>query len=53
MMKIVLLLLLLLFVSEYEGHVFRYHRHRRHAPRPSGMYRISPTTGVHIALPSE
>jgi hypothetical protein len=48
-MKIVLFLLLL-FVAEYDGHFSRY---RRNAPPPSGKYRISPKTGVRIALPSE
>jgi hypothetical protein len=49
MMKIVLVLLLL-FVAEYDGHLFRYHRR---APPSSGKYRVSPKTGVRIALPSE
>jgi len=52
MMKVILLLLLLL-VSEYDGHLSRYHRYRENSPLPSGKYRISPKTGVRIALPSE
>ncbi len=51
-MKIVVLLLLVL-VSGYDAHFFGYHRHGGNAPSPSGKYRISPKTGVRIALPSE
>jgi hypothetical protein len=40
-------------VSGYDAHLFRYNRHRRNAPSPSGRYRISPKTGVRIALPSK
>jgi hypothetical protein len=49
MMKIAFVLLLL-FVAEYDGRLFRYHQR---APPSSGKYRISPKTGVRIALPSE
>ncbi len=52
MMKIVLFLLLL-FVSESVGHFYRYDRDRRNSPSLSGKYRISPKTGVKIALPSK
>jgi hypothetical protein len=40
-------------VSEYNAHPFRYHRNRGYSPPSSGKYRISPKTGVRIALPSE
>ena len=54
MMRIVLLpLLLLLIIFQLEA---RSHGIRRHQPgvlTPSGLYRISPKTGVRIALPSE
>ncbi|CAF1177970.1 unnamed protein product [Adineta steineri] len=49
---ILLLLLLLFSVPEYEGHAYRYHRYHGRAPSPSGKYRISPKTGVQIALPT-
>ena len=51
-MKIVLLLLLLL-VLESDGRLSRIHRRRGNSPPPSGKYRISPKTGVKIAIPSE
>ena len=51
-MKIVVFLLLL-FVAEYDSHVFRYYSKGRNAPPSSGRYRISPKTGVRIALPSK
>ncbi len=51
-MKTIVLLLLLL-ASEYDAYPFRYHQNRQHSPPPSGKYRISPKTGVRIALPSE
>ena len=50
----VVLFLLVLTVFECDTHSFRIHRHRQGAPPPSsGKYRVSPTTGVRIALPSE
>lgn len=51
-MKIVLLALLFI-VFEYDAHAFRIQRHRQGAPPSSGRYRISPKTGVRIALPSK
>ena len=51
-MKLVVFVLLLL-ASEYEGYTFRYLQQRRRGPSPSGKYRISPRTGVKIALPSK
>ena len=53
MMKIYLLLLLLVILPEYETHLSRFSRRRYNRPLPSGKYRISPKTGVRIALPSE
>ncbi|CAF1106504.1 unnamed protein product [Rotaria sordida] len=50
-MKTVLLLLLLL-IPIYDCHLFRYQWHQRRAPPSSKKYRISPTTGVRIALPT-
>jgi hypothetical protein len=47
-MKSILILLLLVFVSEYDTRSFRHY-----SPPSSGKYRISPKTGVQIALPSE
>jgi hypothetical protein len=52
MAKIVLLLLLLLG-SENDGQIMRFQRQRQPSLIPSGKSRISPTTGVRIALPSE
>ncbi|CAF3351316.1 unnamed protein product [Rotaria sp. Silwood1] len=46
------LLLLLLLVSKCDGHLFRYQRHQPYAPPPSDRYRVSPKTGVRIALPT-
>lgn len=46
------LFLLVLTAFEYDAHSFRIHRHRQSAPPSSGKYRISPKTGVRIALPS-
>ncbi|CAF1121364.1 unnamed protein product [Rotaria sp. Silwood1] len=46
------LLLLLLLVSKCDGHLFRYQRRQPYAPPPSDRYRVSPKTGVRIALPT-
>jgi alpha-L-fucosidase len=46
-MKSILILLLLVFVSEYDTRSFRHY-----SPPSSGKYRISPKTGVQIALPT-
>jgi alpha-L-fucosidase len=51
MMKTILLLFLLL-VSESDGLFSRIHRGRGNSPSPSGKYRISPKTGVRIAIPT-
>lgn len=53
MMRIYLLLLLLVFLPEYEAHLPRFSQRRFKGPLPSGRYRISPKTGLRIALPSE
>ena len=52
MMRVVLIVLFFT-VFEYDAHEFRIWRHRQGAPPSSGMYRISPKTGVRIALPSK
>ncbi len=44
---------LLLIVLGNDGRLIRDQRQRYHSPQPSGKYRISPTTGVRIALPSK
>jgi len=40
-------------VLESDGQSRRYQQQRHHSPFPSGKSRISPTTGVRIALPSK
>ena len=46
------LLLLLFFIPIYESRLLKLHRRQDTVPSPSGKYRISPKTGVRIALPS-
>ena len=48
-----IVLLFFLLVSEYTAYPFRYNRNQQHSPPSSGKYRISPKTGVRIALPSQ
>jgi hypothetical protein len=48
-----ILFLLLLLASGYNADLFRYHRNGQHSPPSSGKYRISPKTGLRIALPSK
>ena len=50
-MKSSFFLLLIAFVAENDGRLWESQRHQ--SPKPSGRYRISPTTGVRIALPSK
>jgi hypothetical protein len=50
-MKNIWIVILLLFALVSDGRLLRYQRYRK--PRPSGLYRVSPLTGVRIALPSE
>ncbi|UJR24914.1 hypothetical protein I4U23_006278 [Adineta vaga] len=45
----VIFFLLLLFVTQSDEHLVRNHHHR---PKSSRRYRISPSTGVRIALPT-
>lgn len=49
----IIALVLLLFAVAYEGHLSRYDLHRQYRPSPFSKYRISPKTGVRIALPSK
>lgn len=51
MIKIIFLVFLLL-ILENDGRLMRFQRQRHHSFKPSGKYRISPKTGVRIALPS-
>ncbi|CAF3065525.1 unnamed protein product [Rotaria socialis] len=44
--------LLLLYVSKYDGHPLRYNQHKQHGSSLPEKYRISPKTGVRIALPT-
>ncbi|CAF4400930.1 unnamed protein product [Rotaria sp. Silwood2] len=45
-------LFLVLFLLKTNGRLIRYQRQRHHSLLPSGKYRISPTTGIRIALPT-
>ncbi|CAF3627795.1 unnamed protein product [Rotaria socialis] len=51
MMKITFLVVLL-FVLKNDGRLTRYQRQRHRSFQSSGKFRISPTTGVRIALPT-
>ncbi|CAF1178087.1 unnamed protein product [Adineta steineri] len=51
MKEIIIILLLLVFILEFDTHLFRYNR-KYSSLLSSGKYRISPKTGVHIALPT-
>jgi len=57
-MKSVIFFLLLIFVLEFGTQAFPFDHNRRRGggrrrPSSSGKYRISPKTGLRIALPSK
>ena len=52
-MKDIVVALLLVFACENHARYLRYHRPQKPSLLPSGKFRISPTTGVRIAVPSK